>query len=126
MPGNHSAKESAGKVLNWAFAVEDTDAKCTEQLRQVKMQLRRHQLVGLAWMKIIEIKESNYGIILADEVGLGKTATSISLMLSSPLWSKGGKQVNLVVRLFVCSVLMEQGVSECDFSRTWTENPCLT
>lgn len=51
------------------------------QPQGLKVQLMRHQLKGLAWMKKME-EGHNKGGILADDMGLGKTIQALSLMLA--------------------------------------------
>ncbi|EEB08458.1 DNA repair protein RAD16 [Schizosaccharomyces japonicus yFS275] len=59
------------------------EVKLAEQPKELKLQLLPFQREGLSWMKHQE--ESHFhGGILADEMGMGKTIQTISLLLSEP------------------------------------------
>ncbi|CAO3631073.1 unnamed protein product [Cunninghamella blakesleeana] len=72
-------------------AMDDTEIVPIEQPEHLKLPLLNFQKYGVAWMIQQERTERFKGGILADEMGMGKTIQTISLMLHD------NKKLNLVV-----------------------------
>ncbi|KAJ3084919.1 hypothetical protein HK102_000513 [Quaeritorhiza haematococci] len=76
----------------------DEDVEVLAQPEGLTVNLLRHQLKGLAWLKDRE-NGINKGGMLADDMGLGKTLQSISLILTNPSEDKKCKTTLVVAPL---------------------------
>ncbi|BFI42047.1 protein Mpsnf1.22 [Marchantia polymorpha subsp. ruderalis] len=87
---NHFAvprEEKAGKALKAVLqqtAMVDNNKETTPEPGLLSVQLLKHQRIALNWMEEREAKKGlPYGGILADDQGLGKTISTISLILKA-------------------------------------------
>ncbi|KAF3063703.1 putative ATP-dependent helicase C23E6.02 [Daldinia childiae] len=64
------------------FQADDAHPNLAGSLNALRYPLYKHQLIGLEWMKKMELDKEKRGGILADDMGLGKTLSAIALMVS--------------------------------------------
>ena len=77
------AQKSIQTLLETFNNVRIPKANLISQLRELKVELKEYQRIGVTWMKKMEQGKQRGGI-LSDEMGLGKTVQTISLLLSHP------------------------------------------